>query len=197
MQLCGTRAAGDGAALQALQEGFDRGTEAVDDDMTSQPLVRVARQAFLEALLEIRKQHDRHDQKKEKHTDELHAYDEQHHHRVVPADVGPVAGCAQRLSSPFDGVPERSMLSLQRGHAQLIQERSADDENHEPQRQGNQTLLRTLHEINLIDSPLPPSTKKKYLTVEELMLNFADRIKIDFDELDLLLWSNKTGQILK
>ncbi len=58
-------------------------------------------------------------------------------------------------------------------------------------------ILRTLHEINLIDSPLPPSTKKKYLTVEELMLNFADRIKIDFDELDLLLWSNKTGEILK
>jgi N-glycosylase/DNA lyase len=58
-------------------------------------------------------------------------------------------------------------------------------------------ILRTLHEINLIDSPLPPSTKKKYLAVEELMLNFADRIKIDFDELDLLLWSNKTGEILK
>jgi N-glycosylase/DNA lyase len=58
-------------------------------------------------------------------------------------------------------------------------------------------ILRTLYEINLIDSPLPPSTKKKYLAVEELMLNFADRIKIDFDELDLLLWSNKTGEILK
>jgi N-glycosylase/DNA lyase len=58
-------------------------------------------------------------------------------------------------------------------------------------------ILRTLHELNIIDSPLPPSTKKKYLAVEELMLNFADRIKIDFDELDLLLWSNKTGEILK
>ena len=58
-------------------------------------------------------------------------------------------------------------------------------------------ILRTLHEINLIDSPQPPSTKKKYLAVEELMLNFSDRIKIDFDELDLLLWSNKTGEILK
>ena len=58
-------------------------------------------------------------------------------------------------------------------------------------------ILRTLHEVNLIDSPNPPSTQKKYLAVEELMLNFADRIKIDFDELDLLLWSNKTGEILK
>ncbi len=58
-------------------------------------------------------------------------------------------------------------------------------------------ILRTLHECGVIDSPNPPATKKKYLDVEESMRKFAREIKIDFDELDLLLWSNKTGEILK
>lgn len=58
-------------------------------------------------------------------------------------------------------------------------------------------ILRTLHECKVIDSPNPPSTKKKYLAVEEQMRKFAVDIRINFDELDLLLWSNKTGEILK
>ncbi len=58
-------------------------------------------------------------------------------------------------------------------------------------------ILRTLHEFDVIDSPNPPSTKKKYLAVEENMRKFAREITINFDELDLLLWSNKTGEILK
>ena len=58
-------------------------------------------------------------------------------------------------------------------------------------------ILRTLHECGVIDSPNPPATKKKYLAVEQDMRKFAIDIRIDFDELDLLLWSNKTGEILK
>lgn len=58
-------------------------------------------------------------------------------------------------------------------------------------------ILRTLHECGVIASPNPPTTKKKYLAIEEDMRKFAREIKIDFDELDLLLWSNKTGEILK
>jgi N-glycosylase/DNA lyase len=58
-------------------------------------------------------------------------------------------------------------------------------------------ILRTLAEVGLIASPEPPSTKKKYLAIEEIMRKFAERLTIDFDELDLLLWSNKTGEILK
>ncbi len=58
-------------------------------------------------------------------------------------------------------------------------------------------ILRSLHAYEVIDSPGPPTSKKKYLAVEENMREFAARIKIDFDELDLLLWSNKTGEILK
>jgi N-glycosylase/DNA lyase len=58
-------------------------------------------------------------------------------------------------------------------------------------------ILRTLCEIGVIDSPDPPGTKKKYLEVEDRMRKFAEDIKINFDELDLLFWSNKTGVILK
>ncbi len=58
-------------------------------------------------------------------------------------------------------------------------------------------ILRTLYEAGVIDSPDPPNAKKNYLVVEDRMRKFAEDIKIDFDELDLLLWSNKTGVILK
>ncbi len=58
-------------------------------------------------------------------------------------------------------------------------------------------ILNTLFEFGIIDDPKPPTTKKKYLVIEETMREFAAAIKIDFDELDLLLWSNKTGEILK
>jgi N-glycosylase/DNA lyase len=58
-------------------------------------------------------------------------------------------------------------------------------------------ILRTLAEYGVIDSPNPPTTKGKYLAVEERMKDFAAATGIDLDELDLLLWSNKTGEILK
>lgn len=58
-------------------------------------------------------------------------------------------------------------------------------------------ILRSLCEAGLISSPDPPTTKKKYLALEEIMRKFAEQLTIDFDELDLLLWSNKTGEILK
>ena len=58
-------------------------------------------------------------------------------------------------------------------------------------------ILKTLFEFGVIAAPHPPATKKKYVATEELMRNFAEGIRIDFDELDLLLWSNKTGEILK
>jgi N-glycosylase/DNA lyase len=58
-------------------------------------------------------------------------------------------------------------------------------------------ILRTLYEVGVIDSPDPPGAKKKYLAVEDRMRKFAEGIRINIDELDLLLWSNKTGVILK
>jgi N-glycosylase/DNA lyase len=58
-------------------------------------------------------------------------------------------------------------------------------------------ILRTLHGCGVIASSDPPATKKKYLALEESMRKFAAEIRIDFDELDLLLWSQQTGEILK
>ncbi len=58
-------------------------------------------------------------------------------------------------------------------------------------------ILRSLHEFGVIDSPRPPASGKKYLEIEVEMKEFAREAGIDFDDLDLLLWSNKTGEILK
>jgi len=58
-------------------------------------------------------------------------------------------------------------------------------------------LLARLAEFGVIESPKPPSTKAKYLAIEDKVKIFADTIGIDFDELDLLLWYTKTGEILK
>jgi N-glycosylase/DNA lyase len=58
-------------------------------------------------------------------------------------------------------------------------------------------ILARLAEFGVIDSPKPASTKKKYVALEEKMKLFAESINIDFDELDLLLWYTKTGEILK
>jgi N-glycosylase/DNA lyase len=58
-------------------------------------------------------------------------------------------------------------------------------------------ILRTMAELGLIENPTPPSTRTKYLATEEKLKDFAKKIKIDFDELDLVMWSLKTGEILK
>ena len=58
-------------------------------------------------------------------------------------------------------------------------------------------VLRSLAELKIIDSPTPPNTRAKYLTIEEKLKNLAELTEIDFDEFDLVLWSMKTGEILK
>jgi N-glycosylase/DNA lyase len=58
-------------------------------------------------------------------------------------------------------------------------------------------ILRSLAELEIIDDPQPPNTRVKYLATEEKLKNLATQTEIDFDELDLVLWSMKTGEILK
>jgi len=41
------------------------------------------------------------------------------------------------------------------------------------------------------------SSKKKYYDIEQKFFTFAKRINIDPDELDILIWSYETGEILK
>jgi N-glycosylase/DNA lyase len=58
-------------------------------------------------------------------------------------------------------------------------------------------IVRSLCELKVIDSPKPPTSRGRYLETEDRMRRFAADTGIDFDELDLLLWSTKTGEILK
>lgn len=58
-------------------------------------------------------------------------------------------------------------------------------------------VLNCLAELNIIDDPKPPNTRSRYLTVEEKLKQLTEMTQIDFDELDLVLWSMKTGVILK
>jgi N-glycosylase/DNA lyase len=58
-------------------------------------------------------------------------------------------------------------------------------------------ILRSLCELGVIQSPQPPTTRARYLKTEDELRRFAREVEIDFDELDLVLWSMKTGEILK
>jgi len=58
-------------------------------------------------------------------------------------------------------------------------------------------VLTRLAEFEVIESPKPPSSKNGYLVIEQKVKAFSATIGIDFDELDLLLWYTKTGEILK
>jgi N-glycosylase/DNA lyase len=58
-------------------------------------------------------------------------------------------------------------------------------------------VMSCLNDLNVVDSPKPPGTRTRYLKTEERLKSFARDIGIDFDELDLVLWSMKTGEVLK
>ncbi len=58
-------------------------------------------------------------------------------------------------------------------------------------------VLNCLVDLKIIDDPKPPNTRARYLKVEEKLGKLSEMTQIDFDELDLVLWSMKTGVILK
>lgn len=58
-------------------------------------------------------------------------------------------------------------------------------------------VLNCLAELKIIADPKPPNTRSKYLSVEDELREFTTAVGIDFDEMDLVLWSMKTGEILK
>jgi N-glycosylase/DNA lyase len=58
-------------------------------------------------------------------------------------------------------------------------------------------VLNSLVELKIIDDPKPPNTRSRYLTVEEKLRDLTIALGIGFDELDLVLWSMKTGVVLK
>ena len=58
-------------------------------------------------------------------------------------------------------------------------------------------IINSLYELGVIKEKKLPSTRKKYLEIEKKYVNFSYKNSFDPDELDLLLWSEKTGKILK
>ena len=58
-------------------------------------------------------------------------------------------------------------------------------------------VMNCLLDLKVVETPRPPATRAYYLETEERLRSFAREIRIDFDELDLVLWSMKTGEVLK
>jgi N-glycosylase/DNA lyase len=58
-------------------------------------------------------------------------------------------------------------------------------------------IIRTLHEYGMIEDTPKSLNRKKYLEIEKKLIEFSDILGIDMDELDLLLWSIKNGDVMK
>ena len=58
-------------------------------------------------------------------------------------------------------------------------------------------VMSCLADLKVVETPKPPATRTRYLETEERLRSFAREVRIDFDELDLVLWSMKTGEVLK
>jgi len=58
-------------------------------------------------------------------------------------------------------------------------------------------ILKNLHKCGVINELPKTLTKKKYLEIEDKMRKFCEKHKMSFAELDLVFWSNETGEVLK
>ena len=58
-------------------------------------------------------------------------------------------------------------------------------------------ILKNLKRYGVIKSIPKTLTRKKYLEIERKMKKFSEKIKIPLAELDLLFWSEETGEIFK
>lgn len=58
-------------------------------------------------------------------------------------------------------------------------------------------ILKNLHKHGVIDEIPETLTNTKYFQIEEKMKKFANDVGIQIEELDLLFWSEETGEIFK
>lgn len=58
-------------------------------------------------------------------------------------------------------------------------------------------ILKNLHKHGVIEEIPNPLTKKQYLDIEEKMKAFANEVGVPLEELDLLFWSEETGEVFK
>jgi len=58
-------------------------------------------------------------------------------------------------------------------------------------------IINSMYELGVINENKNPSNRNKYLEIENRFKEFALNNRFNMDELDLLIWSEKTGTILK
>ncbi len=58
-------------------------------------------------------------------------------------------------------------------------------------------VMKNLHRHGIINKVPESLSKREYLRIEALMREFSSRIGIPLADLDLLFWSNETGEIFK
>lgn len=58
-------------------------------------------------------------------------------------------------------------------------------------------ILNSMMEFNVVENIKLPITRRQYPELEQKMRLFSNEIGIPMDELDLLLWSRRSGKILK
>jgi len=58
-------------------------------------------------------------------------------------------------------------------------------------------IVNMLFELGVLPDNQKPANRKKYIAMEERLMEFSTDIGIGMDELDLALWSYKTGVVLK
>lgn len=58
-------------------------------------------------------------------------------------------------------------------------------------------ILQCLFELGITQSAQAPHSRSKYIEIENKFKKFTEKNGFDFDEMDLFLWSEKTGEILK
>ncbi len=58
-------------------------------------------------------------------------------------------------------------------------------------------IINSLHEFGVLSTATPPKNPKEYIAIEKKLKNVSQKIGIGIDEMDLLLWSRKTGRIMK
>jgi len=58
-------------------------------------------------------------------------------------------------------------------------------------------ILKNLHKLNVISEVPKSLTPKKYFEIENKFVEFSNKVNIQMDELDLLFWSQETGEVFK
>ena len=58
-------------------------------------------------------------------------------------------------------------------------------------------ILQCLFELGVTESPRAPRSGEQYVETEDRFRKFSEENGFDLDEMDLFLWSEKTGEILK